>query len=216
MRKFLIAGGNTTALVWNCPPENRVAFAKQYLQEVEQVGFVYSEQGVPKLMMMGEELCVDALLALAAASPDSKGTLLAYSIQGPISYARLDPDIGITLKLPFTRPQDDTVLFDRMGYLVTETRKHPRISKGLAADLARTYKLPAFGIIRHDNQQEILLHVYVAETDSFVEETCSGSGSIATSIVTGWERIIQPTGYVIAVHRTPTHVTVEANVMPVS
>ena len=66
--KFLIAGGNPTLLVWGCPPDEQVAVSKQLLEsgDAEQVGFITDEHDITYLMMMGDELCINATLALAA------------------------------------------------------------------------------------------------------------------------------------------------------
>jgi hypothetical protein len=211
--KFLVADGNPTALIWNCPDSARIEVAKRCLNEVEQVGFIHIEEGVPKLLMMGEELCVDAILALASAQEAASGTLLAYQVEGPITYTRHDATTAITLRLPYRRV-NETVLFGGIGYvvIVTDIHRNLQIYKQLAISLARAYNLPAFGIIRYNEKRQIMINVYVAETDSYVQESGSGSGSIATSIVTGWEEIIQPTGRPITVKRNNELITVEAEV----
>jgi hypothetical protein len=212
--KFLIANGNPTTLVWNCPRENRLTVARECLHEVEQVGFIYPEQGLPKLLMMGDELCVDAILALASTLP-ANGKLLAYRVPEPISYTNRAKTTAITLRLPF-KHLTDMVLFDGIGYVVIVADIRPNLQKykELAIDLARKYRLPAFGIIRYNEQRQIIINVYVAGTGTFIQETGSGSGSIATSIVTGWEEIIQPTGHSITVKRNAEDITVEAEVVP--
>lgn len=65
-QKFLIAGGNSTLLVWGCPVWKKSQVIKKYLGEVEQVGFIENANGISSLEMMGGELCINATLALAS------------------------------------------------------------------------------------------------------------------------------------------------------
>ena len=66
VKKFLIAGGNSTALVYDCPVADRDKTSKKLLKSVEQVGFVSTEATLPKMIMMGGELCINATLAFAS------------------------------------------------------------------------------------------------------------------------------------------------------
>lgn len=77
--------------------------------------------------------------------------------------------------------------------------------------MATQYKLPAFGIIECRGNA-ITPHVYVVDTGSLVDESACGSGSIATSVVTGLEEIIQPSGETIKVKRSGDVFTVSAQV----
>jgi hypothetical protein len=214
-RTFVIAEGNPTALIWDCPKPVRLPLAKQCLDqnEVEQVGFVEDEQGTSNLVMMGEELCVDAILALAAAQSSTQGVVFAHQVDGPITYVRHGRLTSIKLALPFERV-NNTVLFGGIGYLVVAaaTREDTQVPKELAIELAQTHRLPAFGIIHYDENRQIDINVYVSDTDSFVQESGSGSGTIATSIVTGWGQITQPTGQPISVQRNGDQMTVVADV----
>ena len=195
IKSFLIAGGNPTDLIWNCPPDDRLRVAKSYLSKVEQVGFVSEDNGVNSLTMMGNELCVDAILALAH-DGSSTGKLTASSVDGSISYSN-SAVTTINFRLPHKR-QGNTILFNGIGYFCTEHETD--ISKASAIALARKFNLPAFGLVWY-SKGRIAPHVYVAKMGSFIHETGSGSGSIAVSIVTGWEAITQPSGYFITVRR---------------
>ena len=78
VKTLKIAGGNSTALIYNCPKKLRKKISKKYLREVEQVGFVYKN----KLIMSGGELCINATLALASQLL-KKGVLFTSGIKKP-------------------------------------------------------------------------------------------------------------------------------------
>lgn len=206
IKSFLIAGGNPTELIWGCPSVEQVKVAQRYLGKVEQVGFISEENGLRKLDMMGGELCVDAMLALAHDGA-AVGELLASSVDGPVAYTNTAVTT-IRFRLPYKR-EGQTILFNGMGYLCTE--KKSEISKAAVAQLARRYHLPAFGLVWY-GRGSIAPHVYVAWTGSFIHETGSGSGSIAVSLVTGWEAIMQPSGHFITVRRDGDMFEVSAKV----
>ena len=62
IKKILIAGGNSTALVYNCSEKQRKKISRELLKNVEQVGFISKN----KLIMMGDELCINGTLAFAS------------------------------------------------------------------------------------------------------------------------------------------------------
>jgi hypothetical protein len=206
IKSFLIAGGNPTDLVWNCPVEKQLEIARKYLSKVEQVGFISTDKGLEKLTMMGNELCVDAMLALAYDGP-SVGELLASSVEGPV-LCNNDAVTTINFHLPYIR-NGNVVLFNGIGYVCTQNESD--ISRDAAVQLARQYNLPAFGQIYYQ-KGKIAPSVYVAKMGSFIHETGCGSGSIAVGIVTGWEAIIQPSGYFITVRRNGDSFEVAAKV----
>ncbi len=210
IKSFLIAGGNPTDLIWDCPVDERVEVAKRYLCKVEQVGFITEDNGLNKLTMMGGELCVDAILALAY-DGSSSGKLLASSVDGPVSY-RNTAITTINFRLPYKK-EGNVILFNGIGYLCTEHESE--VSKETAVRLAEQHNLPAFGLVWY-GKGRIAPHVYVAKMGTFVHETGSGSGSISVSIVTGWEAIIQPSGYFITVRRHGDEFEVAAKVTRVS
>jgi len=87
LRKFLIASGNSTLLVWNCPrAQKRKEIIKKYLGRVEQIGFVSENNGTPKLEMMGNELCINGTSALAS-TLGTKGKLFTSELPFPIEYS---------------------------------------------------------------------------------------------------------------------------------
>jgi hypothetical protein len=209
----LVAGGNPTLLVWDCPPDEQVGFAKQRLAsgQVEQVGFITSENDVMYLMMMGNELCINAALALASVGGES-GKFFTRGIDYLVSYSNddntsIEPQppfkragksvTTIELRLPY-RQQGETILFDGIGYSCYNTKV--AISKEDIIGLAKKHRLPAFGIIECRGNA-ITPHVYVAETGLLIDESACGSGSVAASIILGLEDIIQPSGESILIKR---------------
>jgi hypothetical protein len=222
--KFLIAGGNPTLLVWDCPPDKQIDVAKQRLvsKDVEQVGFVTFENGIMYLMMMGNELCINAALALASVGGAS-GKFFTRRIDYLISYANDDKTTieprppfkqegakitTIELRLPF-KQEGETILFDGIGYSCYSDKV--TVTKEKIIGLAKKYNLPAFGIIEcKDNY--ITPHVYVANTGLLIDESACGSGSIAASIILGAEDIIQPSGEKIRIERSGNVFKVSAQV----
>jgi hypothetical protein len=208
VRYFTIAGGNKTALVWDCQDENRSDVASDLLAHTEQVGFV-TEGESPTLAMMGGELCVNALLALASCSAAPRGIMHTASLLQPVSYTQKGNQIVIELMLPYSK-EDSLVLFEGIGYVCTQDVFVP--PKEVFHDLTVQHKVPAFGFVSYDNHSCIVPVVYVAQTQSLIHETACGSGSIALFLVTGITEVIQPTGEYIRVLKKGDAFLVEAAV----
>ena len=200
-RFFTIAGGNKTALVWDCDPQDRLLVTKKLLSHVEQVGFVEQRER-PHLTMMGNELCINALLALAA-HEGNEGTLSINDLS--LSYINTDTQTRIIINLPYTK-KDNLILFNSIGFLHTH--------EPLSTEALRTYPalhdLPAFGSLACTPDGRITPVIYVVETDSIKEESACGSGSIAAHLATGLTEITQPTGEVISVKRSGDAFVIEA------
>jgi len=194
--KFLIAKGNSTLLVLNCPVGKRLEIAKEYLGKVEQVGFITKKKAFPKLVMMGNELSINGTLALAS-TLGKQGILYTSGFAGPVTYRNVNGKTCIKLSLSFKK-EGNLALFEGIGYKCI--KEELRFSKGQLAKLAKKYHLPAFGIVIYKNNK-IKPIVYVKDTNSLVEETACGSGSIAINIITGIKKIKQPTGETILVSK---------------
>ena len=207
--KFLIAGGNPTLLVWGCPIDKQVSISKQELElgDAEQVGFITNEHDVMYLTMMGNELCINASLALASVSGE-RGKFFTRGIDYLVSYTNTTNWTTIEARLPFTR-EGTTILFEGIGYACYSD--DVIVTKEKVVGLAEQYNLPAFGIIICKNNA-ITPHVYVAETGSLVHESACGSGSIAASIILATEDIIQPSGETIKIKGNGDVFTVSARV----
>lgn len=207
LKKLLIAGGNSTLLVWGNLPQEKEKIIKKYLGQVEQIGFVSSQNYLPKLTMMGNELSINGTLALAS-QYNKKGDLYTSGLNRPISYQNKNGTTSITLSISF-KQINNIVLLSGIGYCYFENEKE--ISKQLLKKLAKKYKLPAFGGLLY-KENKLTPFVYVQGTNSLIAETACGSGSIAISILTGTKNIIQPTGEIITVKRNKNQFTVSANV----
>lgn len=196
VKKFHIAGGNSTALVYDCPVASRDKTAKHLLKEVEQVGFISREATLPKLTMMGGELCLNATLAFAS-TLDKNGTLTTSGLHKPIFYS--NKNNLTTIQIHFRFKQDkNIILMDGIGFILYDTKEKSEIKKSELSDLSKKYNLPAFGGIIF-NKNKIIPYVYVARIDSFVQETACGSGSVAYSIFSGVNGVVQPTGKRISI-----------------
>jgi hypothetical protein len=206
IKKFLIAGGNSTALVWDCPNEKRKEVTRKLLNDVEQVGFVLQDTKIPKLNMAGDELCINATLAFAF-QLSGKGVLFTSGIKEKVEFDNENKETLIKIPLKY-HIEDNLVLFERIGFIFFENQ---RITKEFLSNLAEKYKLPAFGAIIY-KKNKIVPYVYVKEVNSFVKETACGSGSIAFAILKGVKTIIQPTGEIISVKIIDDSIKIKAKV----
>ena len=201
VRKFLIAGGNTTALVWGCDLGGEVTIAKDLLSTVEQVGFVSNKMGVDSLSMMGGELCVNATIALASLG-GSEGSLAVECIEdAPIRYENAQGTTTVFLPLEY-KLLENIVLFENIGYACTQIQEE--VSKQTLSLLAERFNVPAFGSVFYKDSR-IYPTVYVAATNSLCKETACGSGSVAVHIVTGAQKLMQPSGGVIEIEKLEGH-----------
>lgn len=209
IRNFQIAGGNDTALVWGAEPEKIKDISKKLLNEVEQVGFIQTKKTGQTLYMMGGELCINAALAAAFAEGKegkiSLGNTRAFFKAG-------DYEAEIALSLPYKRTEK-VVIFEKIGYRLTYDEEPA--NKPMMRKLCRKYGLPAFGLIKISGSS-INPVVYVRQTDSLVNETACGSGSIAAFILTGKTEIVQPTGQIINVNRKKSTFIISANVFEIT
>ncbi len=209
-KKLLIAGGNPTLLIWGCSEENRLVQAIEALRDVEQVGFVEIDKNISKLTMMGDELCINAVLALASQG-DLKGEVFASGVVGPVTYVNEDKTYAL-FSIPY-KCFENIVLFDGIGYCLLETEHE--FSKEELIEYAERFNLPAFGGVVYTNGA-ISIMVYVVKTNSVCAETACGSGSVALHIITGAEEIMQPSGQTIHVKKIGDAFEVSAKVTLIS
>lgn len=204
---FTIAGGNKTCLVWDCPQDRQEALIKEILQNVDQVGFVTNNM-TQRLIMMGDELCVNGILAFASTMHSPRGVIYASGVHGEIQYQHTEKGTRITFDLPY-HIKGDMVMFEGIAFQCGTVDIEP--TREEFQQLAKQYKVPAFGIIEYDEKQ-IYPSIYVAKTHSLMRESACGSGSIAAHLVTGICHVVQPTGETIYVEHTDNTFSVQATV----
>ena len=107
VKKFLIAGGNSTSLVYDCFIVDRNKISKKLLKEVEQVGFVSTKATLPKLTMMGGELCINATLAFAS-TLNKNGKLTTIGLKNPIPY--FNKNGSTSIQIPFKFKQNKNII----------------------------------------------------------------------------------------------------------
>lgn len=207
LKKFLIANGNSTLLVWGCPSGKKKSIIKRYLGEVEQIGFVETKKNLPFLNMMGGELCVNGTIALASQC-GLKGKLFTSGLNAPVFYQNTNNSTGTNLTIDYKRLKN-LVLLEGIGYIYLKNTVE-NIKKFLK-DLCLKYALPAFGVLYY-KKKKIAPFVYVKETDSLFQETACGSGSIAFYVLTKKSNIKQPTGKLITVIKKNNIFIVKAEV----
>ena len=199
IRKYLIAGGNSTALVQDCPTGRRKDLAVDLLREVEQVGFLDRDSNPPQLEMMGGEFCINASLAFAA-DLGGQGRIKVSGLEQSIAYSNDHSSTAITVPLWWSRRHDNIILLQGIGFILLPLARSPTMNKEFLAKYCLRFSLPAFGAVLF-SKSRIIPYVHVAAVDSFITETACGSGSVAYSIFSGINRIEQPAGGVIAVSR---------------
>ncbi len=210
IKYFTIAGGNKTALVWDCSECDRERCVADILPTVEQIGFVTGNTQ-SQLLMMGGELCINALLALASQLQNEAG-VLSTSNQNNIAYRNYDNKTRIEITLPY-EIENNVILLDGIGFICTKA--DAPLSYLLNA-YAQKYNRPAFGELVYDASGRIYPRVHVVQTDSVIDETACGSGSVAAHLVTGHNHIVQPTGETITIHSDGDIFYIEASVVTLS
>ncbi len=207
LRKFLIAKGNSTLLVWNCLRANRPILIKKNLGKVEQIGFVTKQGDDYQLEMMGNELCINGTIALASILGRS-GNLLASGIDKKIKYSNSENLTKICLPINPVKVGKD-ILLSGIGF--TCMTKKPKNLKVFLKRCTQKYDLPAFGLIIY-KKNKITPYVYVKGTNTLFKETACGSGSIALNVAKNYANIIQPTREKITIKRSRGYFEVSAKV----
>jgi hypothetical protein len=211
IKQYLIAGGNSTIIAWNCPSKERTNLVNAYLGNVEQVGFASNNMEIPSFTMMGNEFSGNGTLAFAS-TLDKAGTLKTSGIRSDITYTNSFSQTSITYPLQYSL-DNNIILLEGIGYLYTD--KNIKVSPKMLRYLTNFYNLPAFGIATFI-KGKLVPYVFVKKTNSIFEETSCGSGSIAVSIKTGLKSIKQPTGEYITVNISNNIVTLEAKVTEIT
>lgn len=197
VKKFLIAGGNSTALVYDSENTEKDRIIHDLLPDVEQIGFISTNTTFPTLAMMGDELCINSILAFAS-TLDEQGILYSSGSHNPICYSNKKNIATAEIALTCTQ-EKNIVLFDGIGFILYDAKKGHNVTKQTLSELCQTYNLPAFGGIIYD-KDSINPYIYVARVHSFIKETACGSGSLAFSLFSGITEVTQPSGEKITIN----------------
>ncbi len=209
-QKYLIANGNTTIIVWDSDDLDRATLNSLFLAQVEQVGYVSTKAGLPAFEMMGGELSINGTLAFASTF-GMRGAFYTSGVNSAVEFVNIDDLTIITLPLRYSIVQS-TVLFEGIGYIYMN--ESPQDKRLFLKDLARTYGLPAFGLLLYKNDV-LYPTIYVRETDSCVEESACGSGSVALSLLTNCTEVLQPSGGIITINKDTEAFTISAKVVQI-
>lgn len=207
LKKFLIAGGNSTLLVWGCSPDKKSIVIEQWLRKVEQIGFVEIKNDLPFLNMMGGELCINGTIALAKILK-GEGVLYTSGYSQRVLYKNCKKTTSIKLTIQYKK-KGNTVVLPGIGYICVKEKEV--ITKKFLSTLCNKYQLPAFGALIYKNNI-LFPYVYVQQTDSLVPETACGSGSIVLNILKGIKQINQTTGKQIIVEKTGSRFLIQTEV----
>lgn len=208
VKKYLIAGGNPTLIVWGCPKELKKGIIDKYLGEVEQIGFVSNNKTpIPIFNMMGEEFCGNATIAFAS-TLKKNGKFKTSGISKLVDYKNNNNSTSISVFLPH-KIHNNIVIFEGIGYLCIN--KQMKIKKDYLENMCNKYNLPAFGVAICINNK-LTPYVYVKNTNSFFKETSCGSGSIAANIIFGLNEIIQLSEEKILIKRDKNKFTLTTKV----
>lgn len=191
--------------------EDRLEVAQALLDQssAEQVGFLEDEAAVPRLTMMGGELCINGLLAAATAMGERDGVIIGPN-ELRVTFSKNEGLTSICLPLAYQKKSIDdqtVVLFDSIGYVVSSRAPILIGLKEELKDKCGVWNMPAFGYVQSYGNQ-IRPYVYVRDTDSLVAETACGSGSVAAYVTTdaGYAgslvNMYQPTRQPIRIQRT--------------
>lgn len=208
LNKYLIANGNFALLVKGYKSSEKEKIIKKYLGKVEQIGFISYPNGIPKLLMMGNELSINGTLALGAMLSKKSGMLLTSGYKGFVQYKNQKKCTRIQLSIEYEKI-GNIVLLNGIGYVFLKENK--QISKSYLSKFCSKYDLPAFGVIFY-KKNRLIPYVFVKQTNSLFKETACGSASIVLNILTGKKLITQPTGKIITVEKNGNDFVISAEV----
>lgn len=220
--EVLSPGGNITALVRDTVSrEAHAAIARRIMEgdpSIEQVGFIEppTQKDVAfRLQMMGGEFCVGASLA-AAFLLGEENRQLSFEVSGFEEVVMAKRSHGsVELLVPgsivsMTEKCGGGVRVDLIGirFVVLSGPCSAREARMLIRQHKGTF--PAVGAIQTSSTRAgltIVPHVWVRDTDTYIEETACGSGSIAAVLACAGSEgevcVLQPSGtmYKIAITR---------------
>lgn len=199
--KVLYPGGNTTAILTeSLPPDLRVSTAQKIMnlnKEIEQVGFLSttpeSDYDI-ELGMMGGEFCVNAARCAAfiwnQMTASEKVLLKVSGLDSILRSTVVDDEVTLFFPKNFLNSKskvDEGMLIDFLGisFLVSD-------EKFLGKDfdlLIKKYgsESPAFGLVtiteETNNRFGITPLIWVRDTETVIEESGCGSGSLAACLV---------------------------------
>ncbi|MBP9670313.1 hypothetical protein KBD75_02840 [Candidatus Woesebacteria bacterium] len=152
---------------------------------IEQVGYLQNT----RFTMMGGELSINGLIAGAYVIGQSgKINNFSFTLK----------EENLTLTLPRTLVidiQQDIVCLKGITYQVIQGFPLDKVITKNQIDRLKilSQNTQASGFIYHENDQ-IMPLIYVPATSSYVWENACGSGSLAFSLITGNQIVIQPSG----------------------
>jgi len=170
---------------------------------VEQVGYLQGNL----FAMMGGELSINGLIAAAFTIGNSgKVNNCDFIIKKNTVSINLPMSIVSTIN-------KNVVELEGINYKVIpglpKNKKITITMKKMLLDMC--IKSPAAGLIYYENQ-EIVPLIFVRATNTYVWENACGSGSLAYSMITSENRVIQPSGDVIIFNQLLDTITVTETV----
>lgn len=191
---LLYPSGNLTALVEIKPPnqaykEKTERLIYEKFPEVEQVGFIYTDNGQYVLEMTGNEMCVNATLCYFHLCFLRKKEIKNIFMKWPNCYLEWykKADNSICLKFPEIHNQDiehnlsnntHVVRLPGIVHIFTDDKSH---DKELLAvpHLKHDNALGISLVDTHENITQLRTHIFLSHIGTFREETSCGSWTIA-------------------------------------
>ena len=214
--------GQKTAVIQNGFVRREQPFVAELMMTinpmVEQVAYLEKEGNNYRCQMMGNELSINGSLATAyLVAKQLKKSAVSIELSGLDKCVSATTD-GRTISIEFPDSLikqiiKNTVILEGIAYKVVKgfpetyltTSKLKQRLQTLAKDI------PAAGIIFYKDNQIIPL-VYVKPTNSYVWENACGSGSLAFSLMTGTDLVIQPSGEFLTIQKNSDTLTISSPV----
>jgi histidine racemase len=172
-----------------------------------QVAFIAAKKKLPCAVMMGNELSINGTIAVATYASSNK--LYASGVKEVLKAVFSNQQTTVTFPLSLVKSISGTVV-QLTGIKYKLMKSAEKMDKDQLRRFCGSY--PAAGVIYEKGPGVIIPIVYVKATNTLLEETACGSASIAYSILSGKEMVIQPSRQAIRIVRNSATLSVSTPV----
>ena len=205
--ELISASGNPTAIIYGrfSPAEkqkiNKLIFENNAL--VEQIGYLFyeNENKMIKFEMMGNEFSGNGCRAAAFSLLKMKPGIIKFKTSGlnKIINASIGNDLTSNISLPCLFDKNK-IICNRFGFaikmfgsslIVIEDNKNDKIVQEIVNELSKKSRAIGIMFIEICSRRVVKLNpfFYVKETNTLINETACGSGSIACAI---YQNLLNP------------------------